>query len=235
MGIREFREATDDVKKEIEEAFENGNPDEKLGGVVYEALTTSNTTVEFIYPRRFDFDEFPFSKINAEMKLFIAQGFGVGRILVAPGTFGSLAGILWFMLLLSGGKPWLYLAGACLGVGLSIWLCGAAEKILKQKDPSSVVLDEIVAMPFCFFAWIAIYFSQHRQLPAPEYFFRHETWLFTLVIFAGFRFFDIIKPWPVRQSQSLPGGWGVTVDDLLASVCVNVVSAVVLRFAPLAL
>ena len=46
-------------------------------------------------------------------------------------------------------------------------------------------------------------------------------WPLTLGVFALFRFFDVVKPWPVRQSQSLPGGWGVTVDDALAAVYVN--------------
>ena len=43
----------------------------------------------------------------------------------------------------------------------------------------------------------------------------------TVAVFAAFRFFDVVKPWPVHQSQSLPGGWGVTVDDALAAVYVN--------------
>jgi phosphatidylglycerophosphatase A len=42
-------------------------------------------------------------------------------------------------------------------------------------------------------------------------------------VFAAFRFFDVAKPWPVRQSQALPGGWGITVDDFLAAFYVNAV------------
>jgi phosphatidylglycerophosphatase A len=48
-------------------------------------------------------------------------------------------------------------------------------------------------------------------------------------VFALFRFFDVLKPWPVRQSQSLPGGWGVTIDDVLAALYVNL--AVLLVYA----
>ena len=48
-----------------------------------------------------------------------------------------------------------------------------------------------------------------------------RTWPLTLGVFALFRFFDVVKPWPVRQSQALPGGWGITVDDALAAVYVN--------------
>jgi phosphatidylglycerophosphatase A len=44
----------------------------------------------------------------------------------------------------------------------------------------------------------------------------------------AFRFFDVLKPWPVRQSQSLPGGWGVTMDDMLAAVYVNFLAALTL-------
>jgi phosphatidylglycerophosphatase A len=56
--------------------------------------------------------------------------------------------------------------------------------------------------------------------------------LSSIGIFALFRFFDILKPWPVRQSQKLPGGWGVTVDDVLAAGYVNIVALVALSFAP---
>jgi phosphatidylglycerophosphatase A len=52
----------------------------------------------------------------------------------------------------------------------------------------------------------------------------------TLGLVALFRVFDIWKPWPVRQSQCLPGGWGVTVDDLLAAVYVALLSLPLLRW-----
>jgi phosphatidylglycerophosphatase A len=65
-------------------------------------------------------------------------------------------------------------------------------------------------------------------MPGPEYFWAH--WPSSICIFALFRLFDVAKPWPVRQSQSLWGGWGVTIDDVLASVYVNVVALLVLMF-----
>ena len=157
------------------------------------------------------------------MKLWIAQGFGIGRIPVAPGTCGSLLGVLWFGLLLLTANPWLFAAGTVAGVALSVWLCGVAEKALGQTDPDSVVLDEITAMPLSFFAWVAIVLLQTGSLPSCGYFLSGRTWLLTLGVFAAFRLFDVAKPWPVYQSQSLPGGWGVTIDDVLASVYVNVV------------
>ncbi len=155
------------------------------------------------------------------MRLWIAQGFGVGRIPVAPGTFGSVVGVGWFALLLLTGSFWLVVAGTVAGIALSVWLCGVGEQVLGEKDPQSVVLDEITAIPACFLGWLAMLAGKAGVLPSPEVFFSGRGWLQVLGVFALFRFFDVLKPWPVRQSQSLPGGWGVTVDDVLAAMYVN--------------
>ena len=163
------------------------------------------------------------------MKLWIAQGFGVGRIPVAPGTFGSVVGVLWFWLLLGTGNVWLFTGGTVAAIALSVWLCGAAEQALGQKDPGSVVLDEIAAMPVCFWSWVAILVWKTGAMPGYADFFSARTWPLTLGVFAAFRCFDVVKPWPVYQSQSLPGGWGVTMDDVLAAVYVNL--AVLLVYA----
>jgi phosphatidylglycerophosphatase A len=155
--------------------------------------------------------------------LWAAQGFGLGRIPWAPGTFGSLGGLLWLIVSLGDGSLARFVFAQVVAIGFSIRACGVAEQVLRQKDPGSVVLDEIVAVPLCFVAWIAIVAGRTGAMPAAEYFFSRQTVLFTLGIFVLFRLFDIAKPWPVRGSQSLPGGWGVTVDDLLAAVYVNLV------------
>jgi phosphatidylglycerophosphatase A len=163
--------------------------------------------------------------VSSQLLLCLAQGFWIGRIPVAPGTFGSLLGILWFALLIFAGSLWLYLAGVVAGFVISVWTCGAAEKILGEKDPPSVVLDEIVAMPVCFLPWVVHYSQRHQSMPALEEFFSARNWHFTLTAFILFRIFDILKPWPVRQSQKLPGGLGVTVDDLLAAAYVALIGA----------
>ncbi len=165
--------------------------------------------------------------------LWIAQGFGIGRIPVAPGTFGSLVGLLWFALLLQSKSFGIFLAGAIAGLALSVWLCGVGEKLLNRRDPGSVVLDEIAAVPLCFISWIELVIRYSGSLPAPGYFFATRTWLPTLGVFAAFRLFDVVKPWPVRQSQSLSGGWGITVDDALAAVYVNIVVLLVFAGASL--
>jgi phosphatidylglycerophosphatase A len=156
-----------------------------------------------------------------KLVLFVAQGFFVGRMPFAPGTFGSALGLLWVALLLWGHNPWLYGVGALLGILCSVWLCGRAERILGQTDPGSVVLDEIAAMPVCFAGWLAVRAWHDSQFPGPQSLVTGAGAWWMIGIFIAFRFFDITKPWPVRQSQALSGGWGVTIDDLLAAVYVN--------------
>ena len=109
----------------------------------------------------------------------------------------------------------------------SVWLGGAAERILRQPDPPSVVVDEIAAMPVCFLVWVASDWLRQGQFPKAGQFFSGQNWHLTLIIFVLFRLFDILKPWPVRQSQSLPTGWGITVDDLLAALYVAAATVVV--------
>ena len=154
------------------------------------------------------------------LKLYLAQGFGTGRIPFAPGTWGSVVGVLWTMVLCSTANLWLYLIGTVLLLAASVWLCGEGARILRENDPGSVVLDEIAALPICFLPLVAHPWWQTGHLPAMENFLGGNNWLVTLAVFALFRLFDIAKPWPVRQSQSLPRGWGITVDDALAAVYV---------------
>mgnify|MGYP001407052596 CR=1 FL=1 len=155
--------------------------------------------------------------------LWLAQGFGIGRIPVAPGTFGSVVGLLWFALLSWAGNIWLFIGGIVLGLALSVWLCAAGERALNQTDPGSVVFDEIAAIPLCFLGWVLVALFKTGAMPTPGYFVSRYVWPLTLGVFVLFRIFDIWKPWPVRQSQELPGGWGVTADDALAAVYVNIV------------
>lgn len=157
-----------------------------------------------------------------KIKLWIAQGFGSGCIPFGPGTFGSIVGLAWFALLLLPQSLVIFFAGILLSIPFSVWLCGEAEKIMGESDPGSVVLDEIIAIPLCFASWLAALHFNKGVWPDAEYFFL-EKWPMVLVIFVLFRIFDIAKPWPVRQSQKLPGGWGVTMDDVLAAVYVNIV------------
>ena len=131
----------------------------------------------------------------------MAQGFGIGRMPFAPGTFGSLLGLVWFAMLVATGNFWAYLAGCIEGIAFSIWLCDDAEKILGETDPGSVVLDEIIAIPFCFLPWVASEWITHGALPSVEFFFTGRALWLTLGLVVLFRVFDIWKPWPIRQIQ----------------------------------
>ena len=160
-----------------------------------------------------------------KLTLFVAQGFGIGRIPKAPGTWGSVLGLAWFALLLWLAGHLLVVAGVLMLASIiaSVWNCDAAERILGKKDPGSVVIDEIVAVPFCFLGWVFHLTLRLGELPSVDLFFGPSTWYIAFGVFLAFRFFDITKPWPVKQSQNLPNGWGVVLDDLLAAVYVNLV------------
>ncbi len=151
------------------------------------------------------------------MILWLAQGFGVGRIPFAPGTFGSVVGLLWTAILFASDSLLVFFCGIAGGLAISVWTCGEGEKILKQKDPGSIVMDEIAAIPLCFLTWPFLF----KSAPPLGTLFQNH-WPGVTLIFVLFRIFDILKPWPVKQSQSLPEGWGVTMDDVLAAFYVNV-------------
>ncbi len=130
----------------------------------------------------------------------------VGLLPGAPGTYGSalVAGIaaVWLWL---GGWPlfgtW-YVAFISLLTVLALWACRAAlaYKVFgDDQDPSPVVIDEAVGVAIAMYG-IA---SLDWRLPAA---------------FIAFRFFDILKPFPVGWSQKLPGQWGIVIDDMLAGL-----------------
>jgi phosphatidylglycerophosphatase A len=160
--------------------------------------------------------------VSARWILALAQGFGVGRIKVAPGTFGSGLGLVWFLVLVWPRHWGLFVAGALGGVLLSVWACGAAERILGRSDPPSVVLDELIALPLCHAGWVTRLWLNQGELPPPAYFLSSPNVWAVAAVFVAFRIFDIAKPWPVNAAQELPGGWGVTMDDVLAALYVNV-------------
>ena len=160
--------------------------------------------------------------------LALAQGLFIGRIPFAPGTWGSLLGLAWFAALLSMGNLWVFLGLQVISFAVSIWACGKAEHILMQHDPGSVVLDEIVAIPLCF--TLPILLNGEKWLDV-GHFFGQRTWWLAAVGFTLFRLFDIWKPTPIRTSQVLPGGLGITVDDLIAGVYVSVLMAIIMHIA----
>lgn len=129
----------------------------------------------------------------------------LGRRLPAPGTWGSLAGLLYFALFLQRASTGAVLVASAIGAYLAVAICGEVEVRMRRKDPGEVVLDEVVAIPLCFLGW--------RSLTgvAPE-------WVLLVAGFALFRVFDILKPFGIARLQRLPAGWGVVADDLAAGL-----------------
>lgn len=129
----------------------------------------------------------------------------LGRKLPAPGTWGSLAGLLYFVLFFQRAGIGAILIATAIAGYLAVGLCGEAEVRLRKRDPGSIVLDEVIAIPLCFLGW--------RTLPdlAPA-------WAIWMTGFALFRLFDIWKPFGISRLQLLPVGWGVVADDLAAAL-----------------
>jgi len=155
--------------------------------------------------------------------LWMARGFGVGRVPVAPGTSGSVVGVAWTLVLVATRSVWWYGLGVAAGLALSVVVCGLAERLLRERDPGSVVLDEITALPLCFAGWIGHHLCVTGAMPAPDVLVTGRGWLVLAAGFVAFRLFDVIKPWPIRQSQGLPGGWGITIDDVLGGLASNII------------
>jgi phosphatidylglycerophosphatase A len=135
--------------------------------------------------------------------LFISQGAYAGRSLVAPGTAGTVVGVLLY-LGLKGLPPGYYLAVCVLVIFIGMWAAGHAEIILGHKDSPSIVIDEIAGFLTAMF-----------MVP--------PGWFFILAGFLLFRVFDILKPWPLRRLEELHGGPGVMLDDVGAGVYTNIV------------
>ncbi len=130
----------------------------------------------------------------------------LGRKLPAPGTWGSLAGLLYFAVFFQRASIGAILVATAVASYLAVAFCGEAEVRMRRKDPGSVVLDEFVAMPLCFLGW--------RALPGSVL----PWWGILVAGFLLFRLFDILKPFGISRLQSLPGGWGVVADDLAAAL-----------------
>jgi len=129
----------------------------------------------------------------------LAFGFGTGLAPVAPGTFGSLPGLLLFWLTLDFG---LYVQVAlAVAIALAgIWICGESARRIGVHDHGGIVWDEIVGM------YVTL-------LAAP---LSVAGWVLAFVLF---RVMDIVKPWPIRDlDHSMRGGVGIMLDDLAAAL-----------------
>ena len=142
---------------------------------------------------------------------FIALGFGSGLAPVAPGTAGTLVGYPLFLLLAWQLNDFAMLGAVAVLFALGVWACGRTGADMGISDHSGMVWDEIVAMililifiPDGIWWWVAAFFV--------------------------FRFFDVVKPPPIRYfDQTIKGGLGVMFDDIVAAFYTLVVLAIAER------
>jgi phosphatidylglycerophosphatase A len=141
--------------------------------------------------------------IKKAVIIFIAQGAYAGRFPVAPGTAGTLIGVLLYLWMRTI-SPAVYLVLCFIVIMIGTWTADRAELFLGRKDSPSIVIDEIAGYLVAMF-----------MVP--------QGWGFVVSGFLLFRAFDIIKPYPLKRLQDIHGGAGVMFDDIGAGVYANLV------------
>jgi phosphatidylglycerophosphatase A len=139
----------------------------------------------------------------------------IGYSPVAPGTMGSLAAALVFFLIPPYFSSWLFATGLLMLFALAVWSAqrmAASQRPASGKvDPQEVVIDEVMGMAVTL-AFVPLHFK-------------------TIGLgFLLFRIFDVLKPFPARQSEKLPGGWGIVMDDVIAGIYANVGLQIIVIF-----
>jgi phosphatidylglycerophosphatase A len=145
--------------------------------------------------------------------LFIATCGYIGYAPIAPGTFGSAAGLAVFYAVRMSGSTVVEVAAIMLLFVIGIWSGTEAEHHFGGVDPGPVVLDEVVGM------LITLAFLPVNVFGA-------------IVGFLVFRVLDVFKPWPSAQLEHLPGGLGVMADDGMAAIYGNLIMRGLILLAP---
>ena len=122
-----------------------------------------------------------------------------GHAPVAPGTFGSAAGLLLFWAVRASGSLAVEAAVLLAVTAVGVAAAARAESAYGRRDPGLIVIDETAGM--------LLTLAAVPVGPGGA-----------VVGFLAFRFFDIVKPFPARRAERLPGGWGVMADDLVAGL-----------------
>lgn len=131
--------------------------------------------------------------------LLLAFGFGSGLSKKMPGTLGTLAAVPIYLLLIQG-PGWVYLAVTITSILVGIAICDKAAQKLQVHDYGGIVWDEIAGFLITM-CWLPF------------------SWQGLLAGFALFRFFDIVKPWPIKWlDRHVEGGFGIMLDDVVAAL-----------------
>jgi phosphatidylglycerophosphatase A len=145
--------------------------------------------------------------------VFVATCGYLGYAPVAPGTFGSAAGLLVFAAVRASGSTGVELATIAVLFAIGVWSGTVAEHHFGGIDPAPVVMDEVVGMLITL-----------ALLPVNT--------TGAIVGFLVFRAFDVVKPWPSGRFEKLPGGLGVMADDGMAAVYGNLVMRALMWMTP---
>jgi phosphatidylglycerophosphatase A len=144
--------------------------------------------------------------------LLLATGFYSGYIPFAPGTFGSMVGLLLCFGLSRLPEVWAAVLAALFSV-VSVWIARRAELLLRRKDAPCIVIDEVVGMAV---SLIGLPFTPFYIVSG----------------FAAFRLLDILKPFPARWvDRRVAGGLGIVLDDVVAGVYTNLILRLVFFWA----
>ena len=140
----------------------------------------------------------------------ISTFFGIGFSPLAPGTFGSVAGVVIYYFLYR--QEYVFYAALFLLIMAGFAVSARAETVFGKKDPGCVVIDEVVGMMI---ALILVPF----------------TWINIVIVFVLFRFMDAVKPYPIKKLENMPGGFGIMLDDVAAGLYANLLFQVGLSIA----
>lgn len=135
--------------------------------------------------------------------VLLGTAFGAGFFPFGPGTFASAATVAACVGTEAAGRGWTMLAVAAILFLPACWAASVCAGVFHQPDPGRVVIDEVVGQLITLAAVPALVVG---------------VWKYWLGGFILFRMFDILKPWPVRQLERLPGGYGIVSDDVMAGI-----------------
>jgi len=148
---------------------------------------------------------------------FAATLGGIGMVPIAPGTFGSITAWIIFVYLSHFISMINMLILTITFFILSIWICSEASKDLENKDHKSIVIDELVGMWIALLPVLVIANSQYERT------------VYALAALILFRFFDILKPFPISYfDKNYKNGFGIVIDDVISGLIAIIPSYLIL-------